>query len=148
MELSGNFRSRPEVIGAINAIGERLLGEPFHPLRVGAPPALPEPPGGGAAVELLLTALAGCGAIDVDLITGKRAAPTSFAVRATGDKVRDEGGNHLTNLRVSFDITWPEGEGGDRAREVLPRTLAQVRDRLCTVSRTVAIGEPVDFEGT
>lgn len=99
-------------------------------------------------VELLLTALAGCGAIDVDLITGKRAPASSFQVRATGDKVRDEGGNHLTNLRVTFDITWPEGEDGDRAREVLPRTLAQVRDRLCTVSRTVAIGEPVEFEAT
>ena len=99
-------------------------------------------------VELLLTALAGCGAIDVDLITGKRAAASSFQVRATGDKVRDEGGNHLTNLRVTFEITWPEGEEGDLAREVLPRTLAQVRDRLCTVSRTVTLGEPVEFEAT
>jgi hypothetical protein len=28
---------------------------------------------------------------------------------------------------------------------VLPRTLEQVRDRLCTVSRTVAIGEYVEM---
>jgi ATP-dependent exoDNAse (exonuclease V) beta subunit len=56
MDLSGNFRSRPEVIGAVNAIGEKLLGDAFHPLRVGAPPQLPEPPGEGPAVELLLTA--------------------------------------------------------------------------------------------
>ena len=81
----------------------------------------------------------------VELITGKRAAATSFSVRASGDKVRDDGGNHLTNLEVTFDITWPEGEDGDKAREVLPRTLAQVRDRLCTVSRTVALGEPVEY---
>jgi ATP-dependent exoDNAse (exonuclease V) beta subunit len=54
--LSGNFRSRPEVIGAVNAIGERLLGEEFRPLRVGAPPVRPEPPGRGPAVEMLLTA--------------------------------------------------------------------------------------------
>jgi uncharacterized OsmC-like protein len=99
-------------------------------------------------VELLLTALAGCGAIDVELITGKRAKATSFTVRASGDKVRDEGGNHQTNLQVTFDITWPEGEDGDKAREVLPRTLAQVRDRLCTVSRTVALGEPVEYGAT
>ncbi len=59
--------------------------------------------------------------------------------------MRDDGGNHLTNLQVTFDITWPEGEDGDKAREVLPRTLAQVRDRLCTVSRTVALGEPVEY---
>jgi ATP-dependent exoDNAse (exonuclease V) beta subunit len=54
--LSGNFRSRPEVIGAVNAIGERLLGEEFRPLRVGAPPARPDPLGSGPAVEILLTA--------------------------------------------------------------------------------------------
>ncbi|HXR31601.1 MAG TPA: UvrD-helicase domain-containing protein [Solirubrobacterales bacterium] len=52
--LSGNFRSRPEVIGAINAIGQRLLDD-YTPLRVGAPPSRPLPPGEGPAVELLLT---------------------------------------------------------------------------------------------
>jgi uncharacterized OsmC-like protein len=97
-------------------------------------------------VELLLAALAGCSAIDVELITGKRATAESFAVRCEGNKVRDEGGNHLTNLKVTFDITWPEGEAGDRAREVLPRAMAQTRDRLCTVSRTVALSEPVEYD--
>jgi putative redox protein len=96
-------------------------------------------------VELLLTALAGCGAIDVDLITGKRARATSFEVTAEGDKVRDDQGSHLTNLKVTFDLVFPDGEGGDAARGVMPRTLGQVRDRLCTVSRTVAIGEYVDM---
>jgi ATP-dependent exoDNAse (exonuclease V) beta subunit len=52
--LSGNFRSRPEVIGAINAIGERLLDN-YTPLRVGALPVRPRPPGEGPAVEMLLT---------------------------------------------------------------------------------------------
>ena len=33
LPLSGNFRSQPEVIGAVNAIGERLLGDAFRPLR-------------------------------------------------------------------------------------------------------------------
>jgi putative redox protein len=96
-------------------------------------------------VELLLTSLAGCGAIDVDLIAGKRARPLSFDITAEGDKVRDDQGNHLTNLKVTFEIVFPEGEGGDAARAVLPRTLGQVRDRLCTVSRTVAIGEFVEM---
>ena len=55
MRLSGNFRSRPEVVGAVNLFGEALLGEAYKPLRVGAAvrgalaPAEP-------AVELLLTA--------------------------------------------------------------------------------------------
>ena len=67
IELSGNFRSRPEVIGAVNAIGEKLLGDAFHPLRVGAMPQLPEPTGTGPAVELLLTARDGWDAEGIDL---------------------------------------------------------------------------------
>jgi ATP-dependent helicase/nuclease subunit A len=67
LELSGNFRSRPEVIGAVNAIGEKLLGEAFHPLRVGATPFSPGPPGDGPAVELLLTARDGWDAEEIDL---------------------------------------------------------------------------------
>lgn len=96
-------------------------------------------------VELLLAAIAGCSAMDVDLITGKRAEPDHFDVRTEGHKVRDELGNRLVGLRVSFDVAFPEGEGGDRAREMLPRALAQTRDRLCTVSRTVAVGEPIEY---
>ena len=46
---------------------------------------------------------------------------------------------------MSFDLTFPEGEAGDRARAALPRALQQTRDRLCTVGRTVAIGEPVEY---
>ena len=38
MELSGNFRSRPEVIAAVNLFGAALLGDAYRPLRVGAPP--------------------------------------------------------------------------------------------------------------
>ena len=98
-------------------------------------------------VELLLAAIAGCSAIDVDLITGKRATPEEFDVRAEGHKVRDEQGNHLVGLKVTFDVRFPEGEGGDRAREVLPRALQQTRDRLCSVGRTVALGEPIEYVG-
>ena len=96
-------------------------------------------------VELLLAALAGCSAIDVDLITGKRAEATSFHVAAEGDKVRDEDGNHLVDLRVTVEVRFPEGPDGDRAREALPRSIAQSRDRLCTVGRTVALGSPVEY---
>ena len=100
---------------------------------------------GFTPVELFLTALAGCGAIDIGLITGKRATPESFDVRAEGHKIRDEHGNHLVGLKLTFDITFPEGDDGDRAREFLPRAMEQTRDRLCTVGRTVAIGEPVEY---
>src|SRR3954471_17661552 len=71
-------------------------------------------------VELLLAALAGCTAIDVGLITGKRAQPDAFDLHVEGHKVRDDGGSHLVDLSVTVAIRFPEGEDGDRAREVLP----------------------------
>ena len=108
------------------------------------------PMGGGddpdfTPVELLLAALAGCGAIDLDYLVGKRAPFETFAARAEGHKVRDEGGNHMTGLRITFDVTFPEGDGGDAAREALPRALQQITDRLCTVGRTVTLGDPVQY---
>lgn len=96
-------------------------------------------------VELLLAALAGCSALDVDFITGKRSEMASFAAVAEGTKVRDENGNHLVQLSVTFDIAFPEGEAGDRARAVLPDAIEKSQNRLCTVGRTVALGEPVTY---
>jgi len=64
--LSGNFRSRPEVIGAINACGERLLDD-YAPLRVGASPSHPQLPGEGPAVEMLLTGRDGWGDEQIQL---------------------------------------------------------------------------------
>ncbi|KQZ90834.1 oxidoreductase [Phycicoccus sp. Root563] len=95
-------------------------------------------------VELLLTAIAGCSAVDVDFITVKRAEPESFVVVASGDKVRDDDGNHMDGLQVRFAVTFPEGEAGDKAREMLPKAIAMSHDRLCTVSRTVVLGTPID----
>jgi putative redox protein len=98
-------------------------------------------------VELLLAAIAGCSVLDVAHVTDKRAPATDVRVRTEGHKIRDEQGNRLVDLRVSFDLTFPEGEAGDAARAVLPRTLAQVRDRLCTVARTVKVGADIAYDG-
>lgn len=95
-------------------------------------------------VELLLVALGGCGAMDVDYITAKRAAPESFRVEVTGDKIRDADGNRMVNLAVTFDIAFPDGPDGDAARAVLPDAMAKSHDRLCTVSRTIQLGTPVE----
>jgi ATP-dependent helicase/nuclease subunit A len=59
MELSGNFRSRPELIAAVNLFGAALLGETYRPLRVGAEPAVDPPVATEPPVELLLTAREG-----------------------------------------------------------------------------------------
>ena len=97
-------------------------------------------------IELLLTAIAGCTAADVDYITAKRAEPSTFRVHVRGDKVRDETGNRMEDLTVTLEVTFPDGEAGDAAREVLPSALQRSHDRLCTVSRTVERGTPVAVE--
>ena len=94
-------------------------------------------------VDLLLTAIAGCTALDVEYITGKRAVPLVFRARPRADKVRDDDGNHLTNIVVRLEIEFPQGEGGDAAREVLPSAIQRSHDRLCTVSRTIELGTPI-----
>jgi len=96
-------------------------------------------------VELLLAAIGGCTAIDVDLITSRRAEPNEFLVKVTGDKIRDEAGNRLENLTVEFTVGFPDGKAGDAARETLPRSVQMSHDRLCTVSRTVELGTPVSI---
>jgi uncharacterized OsmC-like protein len=95
-------------------------------------------------VELLLAAIGTCSAIDVDIVTSRRAEPTEFTVVVSGDKIRDAAeGNRMENLAVEFTIRFPEGEDGDEAREALPRAVKMSHDRLCTVSRTVELGTPV-----
>jgi putative redox protein len=97
-------------------------------------------------VELLLAALAACGAVNVDEMTARRAEPETFTVTAEGHKVRDQGGGHLVDLTVTFDVRFPEGPDGDRARAFLPRAMQQTHDRICTVSRTIELGEPVEYD--
>lgn len=97
-------------------------------------------------VELLLAALAGCAAINVEELSSRRAEPVSFEVTAEGHKVRDETGGRMEDLRLLFDTVFPEGEGGDAARATLPRFIQQTHDRICTVSRTVGLGTDVSYE--
>jgi uncharacterized OsmC-like protein len=95
-------------------------------------------------VELLLTAIGGCTAIDVDMLTARRAEPDSFQIAVEGTKIRDEQhANRMTDITVTFKITFPDGEDGDKARAVLPDAVKVSHDRLCTVSRTIEIGTPI-----
>ena len=99
--------------------------------------------GSFSPIELLLTALAACTAIDVDYIVGKRDEPASFRVRSEANKVRDEGGNHLTDIVLTFDARFEDTEAGNAAQDVMARAVKQSHDRLCTVSRTVELGTKV-----
>ncbi len=94
-------------------------------------------------VDLLLAGIGGCTAVDVDILTSRRAEPERFEILVDADKVRDDAGNHLTDIVVTFRIRFPEGEDGDKARARLPAAVRKSHDRLCTVSRTVELGTPI-----
>jgi putative redox protein len=94
-------------------------------------------------VELLLAAIGGCTGIDADVATTRHAEPAEFSITVSGNKVRDELGNRMTGLAVTFHVAFPEGAGGDEARAILPRAVKLSHDRLCTVSRTIEVGTPI-----
>jgi putative redox protein len=94
-------------------------------------------------VELLLAAIGACTAIDVDILTSRRAEPTSFTIEVGAEKIRDVRGSRLQDIEVTFRVSFPEGDGGDAARNLLPGAVRRSHDSLCTVSRTVELGTPV-----
>jgi putative redox protein len=94
-------------------------------------------------VELLMIAIGACTAVDVDILTSRRAEPESFQVIVDAEKVRDAQGNRLTDIVLTFRVAFPDGEDGDKARAILPEVVQMSHDRLCTVSRTVELGTPI-----
>lgn len=95
-------------------------------------------------VDLLLAAIGGCTAADVDILTSRRSEPDRFEVEVSAEKVKDgTAGNHLADITVTFRIAFPAGEAGDKAQAILPDAVRQSHDRYCTVSRTVELGTPI-----
>lgn len=93
--------------------------------------------------ELMLSAIGACTGIDVDVLTSRRAQPTTFRVDVDGEKVRDDDGNRVTDLVVTFTVAFPAGSAGDAARDLLPEAVRRSHDRLCTVGRTVEVGTAI-----
>lgn len=93
------------------------------------------------SIELLLAALAGCTATDVDHITSRRCPPESFEIEVSAQKAKQP--NRLEDIEVTFRVRFADGEAGDAAREVLPRAVEQSHERLCTVSQTIQRATPV-----
>jgi putative redox protein len=93
--------------------------------------------------ELLLAAIGGCTSIDVDILTSRRAEPERLEVQVDADKIRDDDGNRLTGIEITYRIAFPGGGQGDEARAILPDVVRKSHDRLCTVGRTVEIGTPI-----
>ena len=94
-------------------------------------------------VDLLLAAIGACTAIDVDILTTRRAEPEEFTVAVDAEKIRDEHGNRLADITVTFSATFPATAGGDEARAILPDIVRKSHDKLCTVGRTVELGTPI-----
>lgn len=84
-----------------------------------------------------------CTSIDVDILTSRRAQPESFDVTVDAEKIRDDEGNRLTDIAVTFRVRFPDGDGGDAARALLPDAAKRSHDRLCTVARTVEVGTAI-----
>lgn len=100
--------------------------------------------------ELLMAAIGSCTGVDVDTLVSRRAEPSGFEVQVEAEKVRDDDGNRIRDVRVTFRVQLPPGPDGDAAREVLPDAVRRSHDRLCTVGRTVELGTPIRtrIEGT
>lgn len=98
---------------------------------------------GFTPVELLLAAIGGCSAVDVDVVTSRRAEPDTFHVAVQATYVRDGDGNRLQDIAMRFEVTFPPGQDGDRARAIMPQAARTSHDRTCTVSRTIEAGTPV-----
>lgn len=94
-------------------------------------------------VELLLAAIGGCTAVDVDLVTSRRAAPDSFEVDVDAQKVDEDGTHYLSDITVTFRVRFPDGPDGDKARAIMPDIMRQSHDRLCTVGVTIERGTAI-----
>ncbi|MFI7493794.1 OsmC family protein [Kocuria sp. M4R2S49] len=98
-------------------------------------------------VDLLLAAIAGCSAIDVDTATSRSAEPSTFRVEATGQKIVEENGaNRLEDLHLSFHLSFPDDAAGRKAAGMVERLVTLSHDKYCTVSRTVEHGTAVGHD--
>lgn len=97
-------------------------------------------------VELLLAAIAGCSAIDVDTATSRSAEPAEFQVGATAHKIVEEGANRMDDINLSFNLSFGDDDGGRKAASMVERLVALSHDKYCTVSRTVERGTAVSYD--
>lgn len=89
-------------------------------------------------VEMLLAAVGACSAIDVDVVTSRRAEPERFVVTVGAEKFTDQtGGRRLRDVDVSFDLAFDDSEKGREAAGLVERLVRLSHERDCTVSRTV-----------
>ena len=93
--------------------------------------------------ELLLIAIGGCTAIDIDIhhdAPGRAGVVRDRRRRRQGAR---RGRQPPGERRGHLPVTFPDGAAGDKARAVLPDAVRKSHDRLCTVGRTVELPTPI-----
>jgi uncharacterized OsmC-like protein len=97
--------------------------------------------GSFAPAELLQIATAGCSAVTAEeLITRRVGGDSKFRVEVSAD--RREGAQELDAVYLRFDV--PLGDLDQAQREALAAAVDRSIERLCTVSRTLKKGIPVE----
>ena len=99
-------------------------------------------------VELLLAAVAGCSAVDVDVVTSRRAEPELFDVHVDGTRINEDGTSRLSEVDVEFSLRFPDTDAGRQAESMIERLVRISHDKDCTVSRTVENPTTVTFRTT
>ncbi|TRX62289.1 OsmC family protein [Corynebacterium hiratae] len=99
-------------------------------------------------VELLLAAVAGCSAVDVDVVTSRRTEPKLFDVHAEGTRVNEDGASRLSDVNVAFSLRFPDTDAGRQAQSMVERLVRISHEKDCTVSRTVENPTNVTFRTT
>ena len=90
---------------------------------------------------LLLTALAGCTAMDVvSLLAKMRVRPDAFEVTAAGD-LTDDHPRVFRRIHLTYTFT-----GADLSRDKLERAVALSQERYCGVSAMLAPACPITHE--
>lgn len=96
-------------------------------------------------VDLLLAAIAGCSAIDVDVVTSRRSSPEEFQVDASALKINEDGAVRLEDVEVRFAVRFPDDAKGQQATKLVDRLMQLSHEKDCTVSRTVENATRVHF---
>ena len=96
-------------------------------------------------VELLLAAVAGCSAVDVDVVTSRRAEPELFDVHVDGTRINEDGASRLSDVDVEFSLRFSDTEAGRQAQSMIERLVRISHEKDCTVSRTVENPTTVTF---
>jgi len=96
-------------------------------------------------VEYLLATVAGCTAVDLDVVTSRHAEPETFDVHVEGDRVSEDGASRLSEVRVGFDLSFPDTAEGNQARKLVDNLIRISHEKDCTVSRTVENPTRVEF---